>query len=105
MATDTTTTTVEILDPITLTIESTGSRPLESGLTPVPVGQQYVDVVFSETHEDYNIDELHVENQTDNPPLAVDASLVVYRDSAGFRAMLTASPDSTFYSLRWRITI
>jgi len=105
MATDTTTTTIEILDPIATTIEVTGSRALESGLTPCIQGQQYLDIVFTDSHADYNIDELHVENTTDNPPLGLDASLVVYRDSDGFRVMLNASPDSEFYSVRWRITI
>jgi len=105
MATDTTTTTIEILDPIGTTVESTGSRPIESGLTNCTVGQQYVDITFSDLHEDYNIDEMHIENTVDNPPVYLEAALVVYRDNAGFRVMLNASPDSTFYFLRWRITI
>jgi len=103
--TETITTTIEVLDPIGTTVEITGSQPLESGLTACTVGQQYVDVVFSDPHTDYNIDELHVENTTDNPPMGLDAGLVVYRDSEGFRVMLNASPDSAFYSVRWRITI
>jgi len=103
--TETITTTIEVLDPIGTTVEVTGSQPLEAGLTPCTVGQQYVDVVFSDTHTDYNIDEMHIENITDNPPMSLVAGLVVYRDSEGFRAMLNASPDSAFYSLRWRITI
>jgi hypothetical protein len=103
--TETTTTTIEVLDPIGTTTTVAGSQPLESGLTPCTIGQQYVDVVFSDSHTDYNIDELHIENVVDNPPLGLDAGLIVYRDSEGFRAMLNASPDSEFYNLRWRITI
>ena len=103
--TETITTTIEVLDPISTTTTVSGSEPLEDGITPLVVGQQYVDVEFSTTHEDYNIDELMVENFTDNPPVIIIASLVVYRDSAGFRVMFNAHPDSPFYNLRWRITI
>lgn len=105
MATDTTTTTIEILDPIGTEVEPTGSRPLEDGLTPLIQGQQYLDITFSDPHTDYNIDELHVENTVDNPPLLFPSPMVVYRDENGFRVLFNSSPDSEFYLLRWRITI
>lgn len=103
--TDTLTTTIEVLDPIGTDIEPTGSRAIEGGLTECTIGQQYVDVVFSESHDDYNVDEMHIENNTDNPPVYIVASMIVFRDAEGFRVMLSSSPDSSFYALRWRITI
>lgn len=96
----------QVLDPEGTTVEPTGSRPLEDGITPLVVGQQYVDVPFvGGPYDDYNIDELMVENFTDNPPMFIVAGMVVYEDTLGFRVMFNASPDSGFYNLRWRITI
>ncbi len=95
----------QVLNPVGTTVDTTGDRPLEDGITPIPAGQSYVDVVFIEPHESYNFDQLVIENFTDNPPLAIALGPVVYEDENGFRVMFTASPDSTFYQLRWRVTV
>lgn len=100
-------TTLQVLDPLGTETEATGSRPLEDGITPIPAGQQYVDVVFANgpyADAAYNIDELVVQNFADNPPLVIIASLIVFRDESGFRVMFNSSPDSASYELRWRIT-
>lgn len=98
--------TLQVLNPEGTTTESTGSRPIEDGITPIPVGQQYVDVLFAEgPHASYNFDELLVENLVDDPPLGIMVVLVSFMDEDGFRIMFNASPDSAFYNLRWRVTI
>jgi|SRR6185312_4723339 len=96
---------LQVLDPEGTTTDNTGNRPLEDGVAPLVVGQSYVDVVFVETHPSYNFDQLEVQNSTDNPPLCLMVGPIVFQDEAGFRVMFNASPDSPFYSLRWRITI
>lgn len=97
--------TLQVLDPEGTVTDNTGNRPLEDGITPLVVGQPYVDVVFLGSHSSYNFDQLEVINITDNPPLCLIVGPVVFQDEAGFRVMFNASPDSPFYSLRWRITI
>ncbi len=97
--------TLQVLDPEGLVQETLGNRPKEDGITPIPQAQQYVDVVFLESHDSYNFDELEVVNIVDNPPLSLHVGPIVYQDAEGFRVMFNASPDSAFYSLRWRITI
>lgn len=98
--------TLQILDPEAAIIETTGNRPLEDGTEPLIIAQQYVDVTFiNGPYPSYNFDELEVVNTTDNPPLCLMVGPVVFQDETGFRVMFNASPNSTFYSLRWRITI
>jgi len=99
------TTTLNVLNLEEATPEASGSRPVEDGITPLVIGQPYVDVEFSNSHESYNFDELAIENFTDNPPLGITTTVVVFEDENGFRIMLNAPPDSEFYQLRWRITV
>ncbi len=96
---------LQTLDPEGTTVDTTGDRPLEDGITPLVIGQSYVDVNFLTSHETYNFDQLVVENFTDNPPLCILLGPVTYEDANGFRVMFNASPDSEFYQLRWRITV
>jgi len=97
-------TVVQTLDPQGAVVGG-GDNPLEDGIEPLVIGQPYVDVVFATAHSSYNFDQLLIQNFIDNPPLAICVGPVVYTDENGFRVMLTASPDSAFYELRWRITV
>ncbi len=96
--------TLQTLDPQGTTVDTTGDRPLEDGITPLVVAQSYIDVVFLTSHDTYNFDQLVIENFFDNPPLCILLGPVVFEDANGFRVMLSAAPDSAFYQLRWRIT-
>ncbi len=96
---------LQTLDPEGTTVDTTGDRPLEDGITPLTVAQPYVDVVFVAPHTTYNFDQMVIENFIDNPPLCILLGPVVFEDENGFRVMLSASPDSAFYQLRWRITV
>ncbi len=96
---------LQTLDPEGTTVDTTGDRPLEDGVTPLVVGQSYIDVEFVAPHATYNFDQLFIENFIDNPPLCILLGPVVFEDENGFRVMLSASPDSAFYQLRWRITV
>lgn len=98
--------TLQVLDPEAIVAETLGNRPLEDGATPLVPMQQYVDVVFvNGPYPSYNFDELEIVNITDNPPLSLHVGPIVYQDDMGFRVMFNASPDSIFYTLRWRITV
>ncbi len=98
--------TLQILDPEGTVVETLGNRPLEDGIEPLIIAQQYVDVVFvNGPYPSYNFDELEVQNFNDNPPLSLHIGPIVYQDENGFRLMFNASPDSVYYALRWRITI
>lgn len=99
------TTTLQVLDLEGTTPETTGSKPVEDGITPLIAGQPYIDVVFTVAHPVYSFDELLVENFSDNPPVSIFPTLISFEDENGFRVMLNASPDSAFYQLRWRVTI
>ena len=72
--------TLQVLDPQGTTVDSTGNRPLEDGITPLVAGQSYVDVVFVAPHSVYNFDQLVIENFNDNPPLTIFLGPVVFED-------------------------
>lgn len=99
----TTTTLTDEDDPFS---EET-STMLEDGLTPIPNGQSYVDVVLTPDiwpNANYQFDQLVIINNVDNPPINIDVSIITGQATTGFRAMLTAPPDNDHYSLKWRIT-
>jgi hypothetical protein len=79
---------------------------LDDGVTPIPNGQSYVDVVLNTEWPDasYNLDELVVINNADNPSITISVTIVTGQTTTGFRAMLNAPPDNDHYFLKWRIT-
>jgi hypothetical protein len=83
-----------------------GEIMLDSGITVIPNGQQFVDVTFAVVFptDQYSFDELTVENEIDNPPLGIYVTTIAQQDPTGFRAMVNAPPDNNNYKLRWRVT-
>lgn len=84
------------------------SGPIEiqnQGVTPLIIGQSYVDVVFDSAQADLTwiFVECQVINTVDATPLNIWTGLLTVKTTTGFRLQLSAVPDSGNYSLHWAV--
>ena len=78
----------------------------QAGITPLVIGQAYVDVVFGsiQTTSDWVLVECDVVNTTDLAPLNIWPGIITNRTTAGFRVWLNGLPDSGNYYLHWAVS-
>lgn len=78
----------------------------EHGITPLPIGQSSLIVMFTATKSsvNYSFTELAVENLVDPSPFSIVAE-VVNRTQDIFTVDLDGLPDTGNYRLRWNVYI
>lgn len=77
---------------------------LEVGITPLVLGQAYIDVVFASAQSDTSWDtQCSVVNTTDSTPLNIWPGIVTAKSTTGFTLQLNGMPDSSNYYLHWAI--
>jgi hypothetical protein len=75
------------------------------GITPMVMGQEFVDVTFSEmmANTRWILVEASVVNSVDGTPLNIWAGILTSRTTTGFRLQLNGIPDTDNYYLHWAV--
>lgn len=79
-------------------------RPMR-GVVPLINGQDYVDVEFpmEQASTNWTPGSMMIVNAIDTDALNILVGTIVQKTETGFRALLTAEPDSEYYTLEWSI--
>ncbi len=99
---------LECDEPDQLIIVNNNGSPsaFENGLTPIPLGAQTVDVLFStqKLASNYTFNEMAVQNTIDGIPLNILAALTSTSIS-GFTVALSGITDTANYILKWEVEV
>jgi hypothetical protein len=77
----------------------------ESGIEPLVIGQNYIDVAFTaeKPSADWSLNECHIVNEIDASPLNLAPGIITSKTTLGFRLQLNGAPNSGNYELHWAI--
>ena len=106
-----TTTITDVCQDIQGTPQEETMSTVEGQVTPIPLGKDYVDVVFNVQKLDaagnptsaWNFLSLDVEYPTLTPPGKISIETVTAKTPTGFRVLFNSGPLDANYSLRWRV--